>query len=70
MEHVPVNSSNIQSIAYDSTTAVLEVAFHSGRVYQYFNVPINIHRQFLEANSKGQFFNSNIRNKYGDTRVR
>ena len=33
----PVSSSNIRSIGYDSMSSTLEIEFHSGGVYQYFN---------------------------------
>jgi len=64
MYRIPVTSSNIRSIGYDSQTAILEVEFTSGDVYQYFNVPEHIYQQFLRASSHGQFFNDNIRYNY------
>ena len=39
MNRKPVRSSNISSIGYDSESKTLEIEFHSGGVYQYFNVP-------------------------------
>ena len=38
MDRKQVNSSNIQSIGYDVQSAILEVEFTSGDVYQYFNL--------------------------------
>ena len=59
-----VISTNIRSIGYDPQSAVLEVEFTSGDVYQYFNVPDHLYQQFLRALSHGQFLNDNIRYSY------
>lgn len=63
MHRIPVTSSNIRSVGYDQQSAVLEVEFTSGDVYQYFNVPEHLYRGLMSASSKGQFLNDNI--KYG-----
>jgi hypothetical protein len=64
MHRIPVTSSNIHSIGHDAPTAVLEVEFTSGDVYQYFNVPENLFQQFLGSSSHGQFLNDHIRYNY------
>jgi hypothetical protein len=57
MKRVPVSSSNIASVGYDDKTHTLEVEFHSGHVYQYFDVPRTIFDGLLSAGSVGQYFN-------------
>lgn len=64
MFRIPVTSSNIQSIGYDSQSAILEVEFTSGDIYQYFNVPEHLYQQFLSTSSHGQFLNDYIRYNY------
>ncbi len=64
MQRNPVSSTNIRSIGYDSATAMLEVEFTSGDIYQYFNIPEALYKQFLSAPSKGQFLNDYIRFSY------
>ncbi len=64
-----VASTNLQSVGYDEGTQTLEVQFVSGRVYQYYGVPENMHTQLMRAASKGQFFNTYIRNSYPFSRV-
>lgn len=64
MHRTQVNSSNIQSIGYDPQSAVLEVEFTSGDIYQYFDIPEYLYQQFLQASSHGQFLNDNIRYNY------
>ncbi|HHJ4503920.1 MULTISPECIES: KTSC domain-containing protein [Klebsiella/Raoultella group] len=65
----PVSSSNLQSVGYDPTTRVLEIAFHSGGVYQYSGVPSTVHLGLLSAGSKGQYFHQHIKNVYSYRRV-
>jgi uncharacterized protein len=69
MERTLVSSSTVESIGYDSTAETLEVDFINGTVYQYYNVPEPIYEQFMQANSKGEFLNNNIRNAYPYSRV-
>jgi hypothetical protein len=38
-------------------------------VYQYLNVPPAIYKEFLDAESKGQYFNGEIRDSYEFVRV-
>lgn len=63
MNRTPVSSSNIRSIGYDTPSAILEVEFTSGDIYEYYDVPEHLHRGLMNASSKGQFLNDNI--KYG-----
>lgn len=61
MERTPVESSQMKSIGYDPATQVMEVEFSNGRIYQYDNVPANIHADFMEAKSKGAFLGKHIK---------
>jgi hypothetical protein len=69
MERELVSSSTVVSIGYDATTETLEVEFTNGGVYQYYNVPVSLHAQFMESSSKGQFLHTYIRNAYPYSRV-
>ncbi len=69
MERSFVSSSNLRSIGYDETLQVLEVEFNNGSVYQYRHVPEVIYLALMSASSQGQFFNHNIRNTFGYSRV-
>lgn len=70
LDHVPVTSSNLASVGYDPEEMVLEVAFKSGSVYRYSNVPMGVHVGLLSAGSKGKFFHQHIRNAYQFERVK
>ncbi len=69
MEREYVASSNVLSIGYDAAAQTLEVEFRNGSVYQYYNVPENIHEEFMRAPSKGQFINYQIKNAYPFSRI-
>jgi hypothetical protein len=64
MERTPVNSSDIHAIGYDAETQTLEVEFIKGAVYQYTGVPPNEHEAIMNADSKGRYFNANIKGRY------
>ena len=61
MEKQEVESSVISAVGH---TRVLEIEFESGRLYQYFDVPEDIYSAMLSSESKGRYFNQNIRGKF------
>lgn len=65
-----VQSSLIASVAYDSASRTLRIEFHTGSIYEYIDVPDDEYRSLMDAPSKGQYFNSRIRNSYGSEQVR
>lgn len=69
MERETVASSTILSIGYDATIETLEVEFKNGGVYQYYNVPETVFKQFMEAGSKGQFLHVYVKNSFPCSRV-
>jgi hypothetical protein len=69
MQRQAVDSESIATIAYDETSAVLEIEFADGSNYRYFDVPADVHRQFKAADSKGRFFHRMIRRKYFYERI-
>jgi hypothetical protein len=64
-----VDSTAIREIDYDAERAKLLVRFESGEQYVYVGVPGEVHRSFVEANSKGRFFQSQIRDRYPFNRL-
>ncbi|HZZ66814.1 MAG TPA: KTSC domain-containing protein [Phenylobacterium sp.] len=64
-----MDSSAISEIDYDAGRAKLLVRFVSGERYVYVGVPGEIHRSFVEAESKGRFFQSKIRDRYPFNRL-
>ena len=59
----------MRSVGYESKSQILEIEFQSGEVYQYFDVPEMVHKELLRAESKGQYFNGEIREEYAFVRL-
>ena len=59
-----LDSSSLASVAYDAERTILQIEFRDHTVYQYIEVPENIHQDFLQADSKGAYFNKYVRNRY------
>ena len=59
----------MKSVGYESKAKILEIEFRSGAVYQYLGVPKRVHEGLLRAESKGQYFNGEIRAEYAFVRV-
>jgi hypothetical protein len=57
-------SSNISLLSYDAATGTLQVTFHNGATYQYFDVSSNKWDDFKGAGSKGQFLHQQIKDQH------
>lgn len=66
----PVASTSIKSVGYDDEADALEIEFHSGGVYQYFDVPERVYTELLEADSRGRYFHEEIRGQYAFRQLR
>jgi hypothetical protein len=64
-----INSSNIEAAGFDPIQSKMVVRFKSGAYYEYLSVPQQIYEQFRGAQSKGIFFNQNIKNYYNCNRI-
>lgn len=59
-----VASSVIAEVTYDGNRSLLEVLFHTGRIYRYLGVPPEEYEALLAADSIGRYFNQEIRTRY------
>lgn len=64
-----VDSTAIDDIRYEEERQKLYVRFRHGDEYVYVGVPGEVHRSFIEADSKGRFFAYEIRDKYPYNRL-
>jgi KTSC domain len=69
MDRFSVSSSNVASIGYDAESATLEIEFHNGSIYQYFDVPENVFEGLRSAGSIGGYMAANIKGIYRYSRV-
>jgi len=69
MDRVPVSSSNLASVGYDSGSSTLEIEFNGGGVYQYYDVPEHVHTDLMGAGSLGSYLHHNIKPSYRCARI-
>jgi lysyl-tRNA synthetase class 2 len=58
-------SNVIKSFDYDPATQTLRVEFNNGSIYKYHDVPEKVYQELKTTASVGQYFNTQIREKYG-----
>ena len=58
---IQINSSVIKSIAYEADS--MFVLFQDGSLYSY-EAPVQVFKDWLKSESKGRFFNMEVRNKF------
>jgi len=59
-----VESSVFTDLRYSPPEMKLTIKFKTGNIYEYFDVSEDILQNLLKSESKGQYFNRNIRNNY------
>ena len=64
IQRISVSSSAINSIGSDGSTQTLQIEVSGGEIYDYRNVPANVHRAMMAAPSKGKFFHRSVKNQY------
>jgi hypothetical protein len=62
-ENIDVQSSWIKNISYHPAAKFLQIDMPAGN-YVYFNVPKDLFLSLMVAESKGMFFNENIKGKF------
>ena len=56
-----VDSSVMTYVQYDEDAAELDITFVGDKIYRYSGVPLAIYVDLLDAKSKDEFFNKNIK---------
>jgi KTSC domain len=65
VERQPVDSSLIRSVGYDLFNSILEIEFaEPNRIYEFFDVPYSVYSELMEAESRGSYFNDDIKDLY------
>lgn len=64
MKPLVVESTTLTTVAYDADRGLLQLEFRDRAVYQYFEVPADVHEALLRAPSKGGYFNRAIRGRF------
>jgi KTSC domain len=64
MHRSPVASTMLASAAYSPEQSLLELEFRDGTLYRFFDVPAACFHELMASDSKGAYFNRNIRNNF------
>lgn len=56
-----VESSNVGSVAYDESSQVMAVRFHSGDLYAYETVDMDVYVGLVHAESVGKYLNNVVK---------
>jgi len=59
-----LGSSVVEAVQYDEARQHLDIALTTGRTYRYLDVPPEVYRAFITAESKGRYYNDHIRDVY------
>lgn len=63
-----VQSSDLRAVDYD-WSGTLTIAFHSGGVYEYYDVPFAEYDGLMRASSPGKYFHAFIKKRYAYRRI-
>ncbi len=66
----PVESSAVATVGYSKRLHAFEIEFNNGAIYRYLDVPVEVYRAFLAADSKARFYDQNIRGHYRSVHVK
>lgn len=70
MKLIPVDSSMLLAVGYDSAAKELEAVFSSGAVWRYQGVARKVYRELLAAESKGSYMRACVIGQYPEYRLR
>ncbi len=69
IEMTPCKSSQVKAFGYDAASKTLQLAFNSGGIYQYHDVPAATFEAMKGCESVGKFLGAEIKNKFKFTRI-
>jgi hypothetical protein len=64
MNRLLLESTMLASAAYSPDRSLLDLEFRDGAFYRFFDVPAACFHQLMASDSKGGYFNRNIRNRF------
>jgi KTSC domain len=69
MQRIRLDSTVLQSVGYQDQLVLLELEFRDGTIYHYFKVSEQIFQELLRAESRGAYFNANIRHRFAYAQI-
>lgn len=61
--------TTLSKVSYDAEKKALTVVFEKGGTYEYAGVPQATYDELQKAESKGTYFNQNVRGKYAAKKI-
>jgi hypothetical protein len=69
MNRTVVASPGIAQVGYEEGSEILEIEFVSGKVFQFYNVPLKLFNQLMNSSHKELYYESNILVRFPYTRI-
>jgi hypothetical protein len=69
MNRTTVGSPGITQVGYEEGSEILEIEFVSGKVFQFYNVPLKLFNQLMNSSQKELYYESNILVRFPYTRI-
>jgi hypothetical protein len=66
----PLASTALATAGYSKKLHIMELEFCNGAIYRYLDVPPAVYRDFMSAESKARYYDSNIKGQYRSLRLR
>jgi len=70
MERKKLSSSQVRSVGYEPNSQTLEVELSDGSIWQYTQVPSEVHRRLMAAPSAVSYYRDSIEEEYSRRRVK
>jgi hypothetical protein len=67
---IRVESTDLSAVDFCDWSGTLTIKFHSGGVYEFYDVPRSEYEGLLNASSHGRYFHACIKNRYHCRRIR
>ena len=64
MQMIPVASTAIASVGYDSRNMRMRICFKEGHSYDFCGVPQRVFDSLMQSASKGTYYANHIRDRY------
>jgi hypothetical protein len=61
LKRVPVQSRILKTVAYDESLHVMEVEYHTGSIYRYYDIPLEVYKAMFSEHSPGSFWNAYLK---------
>jgi hypothetical protein len=69
MNRTAIASPGITQVGYEEGSEILEIEFVSGKIYQFYNVPLNLFSQLMDSSHKELYYETHILERFPYKRI-